>query len=207
MKIFQFFLVLLIGLSVNSIRKENSNIIYIDPGHGGSDGGCVGIDGTKEKDINLKISLYVRENLEKLGYVVKLTRTGDYDLSSDNSINHKREDMINRCNLLNNGILFVSIHSNEYYDKSVNGAQVFYGNKQSERLALNIQKVLEEMIGTKRNAMEIEEKFLLTNTSTVGCIVEVGFLSNVKELKLLNTQDYQEKIAYAISIGIANYLA
>lgn len=208
MKILEFLLIICIGVSFTSLDKENrEDVIYIDPGHGGEDGGCVGADGTNEKDINLAISLELREYLERVGFVVRLTRTGDFDLSKSSTKNHKREDMIKRCELLNRSSLFVSIHANEYNLKNVSGAQVFYYKEENKEFAQCIQKSLEELVGSKRTALEIEEKFLLENTKKTGCIVEVGFLSNPEELKKLKDKVYQQKIAMAIGIGIMTYMS
>lgn len=207
MKFLELLLVFCIGVSFTSLDKENrEDVIYIDPGHGGEDGGCVGVDGTNEKDINLAISLELREYLERVGFVVKLTRTGDFDLSKSSSKNHKREDMLKRCELLNRSSLFVSIHANEYNSKNISGAQVFYYGDENKEFAISIQKSLKEFVGSQRNALEIEEKFLLVNTSKTGCIVEVGFLSNPEELKKLKDKVYQQKIAMAIGVGIMSYL-
>ena len=207
MKFLELLLVFCIGVSFTSLDKENrEDVIYIDPGHGGDDGGCVGVDGTNEKDINLAISFELREYLERVGFVVKLTRTGDFDLSKSSSKNHKREDMIKRCELLNRSFLFASIHANKYNSKRISGAQVFYYGDKNKEFALSIQKSLKEFVGSQRKALEIEEKFLLENTSKTGCIVEVGFLSNPEELKKLKDKVYQQKIAMAIGIGIMSYL-
>lgn len=206
-KCLEILLVICCGMTITSISKENSeDIIYIDPGHGGIDGGCEAADGTKEKDINLFISLALRDELETMGYVVKVTRAGDYDLANKSSTNHKRDDMERRCELLNQSNLFVSIHANEYSDSNTKGAQVFYYGSKNKQLASCIQNVLKEMIGTNRQELEIKEKYLLINTKTQGCIVEVGFLSNQEELQLLKNSDYQRKIANAIAIGIVSYL-
>ncbi len=203
----EIFLVFCCGITITSLGKENSeDVIYIDPGHGGIDGGCEAYDGTKEKDINLQISLALRDELETMGYVVKVTRAGDYDLANKSSTNHKRDDLDKRCELLNKSNLFVSIHTNEYTDSNTKGAQVFYYGSKNKQLAANIQNVLKEMIGTSRQELEIKEKYLLINTKTQGCIVEVGFLSNKDELQLLKNSEYQRKIANAIAIGIVSYL-
>ena len=57
--------------------ETKQKTILIDPGHGGFDGGAVSPGGVVEKDINLKISLKLREKLEKAGYKVFLTREDD----------------------------------------------------------------------------------------------------------------------------------
>lgn len=186
---------------------STNNIIYIDPGHGGIDGGCMGYDGTLEKDINLEIALEVRDALVNLGWVVELTRIGDYDLSSNKSENRKREDILKRCEIMSEGLLFVSIHCNSYQG-NVRGAQTFYTTDEGKALATNIQETIIKMVGnTTRVANKIQDKYILENMQIPGCLVEVGFLSCNEELILLKDHDYQKQMAYAIAIGINDYLS
>ena len=76
-------------------------IIVIDPGHGYLDPGT-SYENIYEKDINLNISLYLKEKLESYGATVYMTRDGDYDLSTPNAIYRKKSDFDNRINLINN---------------------------------------------------------------------------------------------------------
>lgn len=207
-KIIELVLMLCFSVSLISIEKEVNNIIYIDPGHGGIDGGCEGIDGTKEKDLNLEISYRLRDMLENLGFSVLMTRSGDYDLAT-NEQNRKKADIEKRCSMIEGSLLYVSVHINEYHDSSVRGAQVFYSNQNinNKKLALTIQNsLINTLKNSNRSVLEVKSKYLLNNINTPGCLVEVGFISNSIELTLLKTKEYQDKICYAISIGILDYL-
>lgn len=207
-KIIQIVLILCFSASFASIEKETNNIIYIDPGHGGIDGGCQGKDGTKEKELNLEISFILRELLENLGFVTKMTRSGDYDLA-ENEQNRKRADIEKRCSMINKSLLYISIHVNEYHNESASGAQVFYSNKNinNKKLATCIQRnLINELNNTNRSELEVKDKYLLNNIESPGCLVEVGFMSNSKELLLLKTSEYQEKICYGIVLGILDYI-
>lgn len=182
-------------------------IIYIDPGHGGIDGGCIGCDGTYEKDINLNISLELRNALINLGYMVEMTRVGDYDLASSGATNRKREDILKRCELMSKGDLFISIHCNSYPDSSIYGAQVFYSDEEEKALSIAIQKSIKDMFNnTNREAHRITNKYILENIDLIGCIVEVGFLSNQNDLSQLKNLEYQRNISYAIAIGINEFI-
>ena len=188
-------------------EKNNQLVIYIDPGHGGIDGGCVGIDQTYEKDINLNISLELRSALINLGYIVEMTRVGDYDLASKYSKNRKKDDIIKRCEMMNQGDVFVSIHCNSYPDSRISGAQVFYSDDEEKLLAEEIQKSIKGMFNnTNREVNRLTNKYILENVHGIGCIVEVGFLSNCNDLEQLKDLDYQRNISYAIAIGIDNYI-
>lgn len=187
----------------------SEKVIFIDPGHGGSDGGT-SFNGVLEKDINLEFAFTLKEVLEREGYKVFLTRNADYDLASEVSKNRKREDILKRVNLINssNCFLYISIHTNSYSSSKVYGAQVFYNpnNIDSKNLANFIQKsIVREVKNTTRTALSIKDKYLVDNTKKVGCLIEIGFLSNEEERRLLQTKGYQTVLSEAILLGIKEY--
>ena len=57
-------------------------VVVIDPGHGGLDGGCVSVDGTPEKGINLAVAESLRDGLKLLGYDVVCTRESDISITT-----------------------------------------------------------------------------------------------------------------------------
>ena len=128
-----------------------------------------------------------------------------------NSKNRKNEDINKRLQIINkeNVILYISIHCNMYFDSSIKGAQTFYNskNEENEKLAYSIQSKIKSILkNTNREIKSITGKYLVDNAQTTGALVELGFLSNNTEFNLLNTNHYQEKIAYCIYIGIIDYL-
>src|SRR5690554_3283734 len=184
------FLIVIALSSVAAIVTTNSvtenKVIYIDPGHGGPDGGAVGIDGIFEKDIVLSISKKLKRYLNEAGYEVLMIRDGDYDLADDNSKNKKREDIHNRVKLINdsNCLLYISIHANKYSSPKIYGSQVFYkpNDELSKVLSEEIQDALKSILqNTKRDAKSISGKYLIDHAKVPGALVEVGFLSNPKE--------------------------
>lgn len=192
---------------IKIVYANNSNIIYIDPGHGGFDGGALSKNKEViEKDLVLEISLKLAYYLKQMGYKVALTRDKDTALAHT-----KKEDIYKRVELINsnNTLLYVSIHANSYPNKSVKGAQCFYDNSLEENklLASYISEML-KAINPYNNRKEkiITGKYLINNSEKVGCLIEVGFLSNAEELALLKTKSYQEKLAYGIFLGILKYL-
>ena len=202
--LFLAFLILIILFIPNILTKAENSVIYIDPGHGGFDGGCVG-SGIVEKDITLAISLKIQKHLQSVGYTVYLTREEDKALAKT-----KANDIYKRVALINNAnaLLYVSIHANFYPSSSVKGAQTFYHDTINNKLlATLIQENLQLIdLDNKRVAKTISGKYLLENTKQTGCLVEVGFLSNPEEASKLSDEYYQNKIAYAIYIGILSYL-
>lgn len=185
--------------------------VILDPGHGGSDPGKIGTTGVLEKDINLTIALRVKTLLELADIEVLMTRTTDTDLSSGTS-NKKVSDLKNRVDFIqkSNASLVVSIHQNSFPSPSVEGAQCFYftHSPEGEQLAA----LLQQQIISSTNQIKIreikrnEDYYLLKNSPLTTVIVECGFLSNPKEETLLTSQDYQEQMAWAIHLGILQFL-
>lgn len=184
--------------------------VVIDPGHGGRDPGKVGTMETLEKDINLQISLYLKEILENQDIKVIMTRTEDQDLSTTTT-NFKVSDMKERVSLIqeSNADLVISIHQNSYTDPDVYGAQCFYrtNSTEGEKLASLIQKqIIASTNQTKiRNIKSNNDYYLLKRSPVPTIIVECGFLSNPQEEQLLLSEDYQRKMAWAIHLGILQY--
>lgn len=217
-KVLLFFLGVVIIIVWLCIPKKTLNTnslavkaIYIDPGHGGLDGGMVAPNGLYEKDIVLDICFYLKYLFEGNGYTVYLTRDGDYDLALKNSQNRKREDIHKRVKLINesSALFYLSIHANSYSSPIIYGAQTFYNatNSKSKLLAECIQDSIKDYLkNTKRYALAINDKYLIDNVKKPGCLVEVGFLSNPRELELLQSEDYKQKMASAIYFGVLDYL-
>lgn len=202
--LFLAFITLIILFIPNIISYAETSVIYIDPGHGGFDGGCVGNDLT-EKDVTLDISLKLKDYLTKSGYNVMLTREVDKALSKT-----KANDIYKRVALINNNntLLYVSIHANSYPHESVKGAQTFYKDTPNNKLLASIIQENLKCIDLNNQRMEktISGKYLLEHAEKVGCLVEVGFLTNSSEAEKLKTDHYKSQVAYAIYIGILSYL-
>lgn len=180
--------------------------IIIDPGHGLEDPGA-SYGNIYEKNINLNISLYLEEELGSMGANVILTRDGDYDLSTPNANYRKKSDFDNRIKLINesDADLYISIHLNYLKDSRYSGPQVFY-NADNKELAQTIQEVMNKNLNGDREIKKIPSSTYMYNKLKVpGVLIECGFLSNGKERRLLNTSDYQKKIAKAIKEGIVAY--
>jgi len=189
-----------------------NRIVVIDPGHGGPDGGGMGPSGVLEKDVTLQFAKKLTLKFSQAGSVVILTREDDSDLSSPGKKigERKREDLKNRVKLAkkNKADVFISIHTNSFGTKWT-GAQTFYYAKseESKRLAECIQSEIIRIMGnTKRKPLPLGP-YILRNLDMPAVIVEVGFLSNSKEEKLLQDPYYQDKMAYAIYAGVVKFFA
>lgn len=191
-----------------TISLPNTNkVIVIDAGHGGFDPGAIGITGKEEKTVNLAIALKLQALLEQGGANVILTRSTDDAVASN-----KKEDMRERKNIKESaeGDIFLSIHLNSFPEEKYKGAQVFYpkGSEESKVMAEFIQASLINIVdkGNNRVAKELIDMYLIKNSKIPSNIIECGFVSNYEEEKQLATDEYQDKIAWAIYIGLTEYL-
>ncbi|MGN0355406.1 MAG: N-acetylmuramoyl-L-alanine amidase [Muricoprocola sp.] len=196
-------------------EKESERIsgkVVIDAGHGGFDSGKVGLDGSLEKDINLQIALYLKDLLLQDGLEVEMIREEDVGLYDENEVNKKQQDMKRRVEKIEAARpdLVVSIHQNSYTEEYVKGPQVFYyeTSEKGKLLAAALQENLNEnlQIERPREIKANDTYYILRKTPVPTVIVECGFLSNSQEEKLLNTQEYQQRVAQAVREGILDYL-
>ena len=195
-----------------SARMSQKKVIVVDCGHGGIDPGMIGIDGLKEKEFNLAIGMKLKKALEDYGYQVVMTRETDTGLYDEDSQNKKAQDMQKRILLIQkvDPVLTVSIHQNSYEDPAVKGPQVFYYRDSSKGKALAeiLQDRFDYVLGDQNRRLPKANAnyYLLLHVKCPIVIVECGFLSNRKEAALLNSGEYQDKLAYTIHMGIIEYL-
>lgn len=196
-----------------SVKQSASPFtVVIDAGHGGFDSGKVGVDGTLEKDVNLSVARKLETLLLAEDINVVMTRTTDTALSAKTSGSQKRQDMTQRAALMNeaDADCIVSIHQNSYPQEAIDGAQVFYytGSKEGEALASLIQTSLISRADPSNHRVEKSNDtyYLLKQANAPVVIVECGFLSNWAESKKLVDDTYQQTLAWAIHLGILQYL-
>ena len=185
-------------------------------GTAGEDGGAVSNNGISEADINLKVALKVQALLEQSGATVVLTRSDEnaiYDLDKKTLRQKKNSDIHNRVKIGNTSSadIFVSIHLNKIPQSQYYGWQTFYKTKSKEgkKLARAIENNLNEAIQreNKRVPLEISNVYIIKHVEIPTAIVECGFLSNPEEEKLLQTDEYQNRLAWGIYNGIMDYFA
>lgn len=186
--------------------QKSDRIVVLDAGHGGTDSGKVGINGVKEKDINLTITNSVKKILEKENIQVIMTRETDEQLAQS-----KVEDLKYRVKIMNEAspVLAISIHQNSYHEENVFGAQVFYyqTSTEGEKAAGIIQDALQKVNPDNTKKIKANNTYyILKKTEVPTVIVECGFLSNYKEAQKLVTEDYQKSVAEAVAEGILSYV-
>lgn len=188
-----------------TFKLSNEMQVILDAGHGGIDVGKTGVNGEKEKDINLEISKKIKKFLSDSNVTVKMTREGDERLADS-----QREDLKARTDIMNGGaLLAVSIHQNSYRDPAVSGAQVFYytDSEEGRTAAGMIQAELNALAPDNEKEIRANDSYyILKNTRIPTVIVECGFLSSYTEAEKLADDEYQNMIAEAVSEGILQYI-
>jgi N-acetylmuramoyl-L-alanine amidase len=199
------FFVILISLSIIFVNFADKKLIagdaitiFLDPGHGGSDYGCVHND-LIEKEVNLKIALKLKSLLESAGYGVIMRRTSDEGKSMD--------EIANMAN--NSGAdLFLSIHNNASRSPTSMGTETYWsanGVTGSSQFAASIQSNLVSEIGRPNRGVKTADFKVIKNTRITAALVECVFLSNPDEANLIKDDSFLDKIARGLFNGISNY--
>jgi len=208
-------IILLIGTFVSYDATTSSTlsgqVIIIDAGHGGIDPGA-NRPGILEKDINLAVSLKLKEVLNHYGAKVVLSRETDVDLSGecDNQKIKGRyhRDLAARIEMVeeSDADLFISIHANAVPSSQRHGAESFYysESKEGKLLANFIQTELKKVTERAPEA-HAANYFVLRKNQIPATLVELGYITNSEERTLLQSPEYQQKLAEAIAMGIVNY--
>lgn len=192
-----------------SVSKRNGFTIVIDAGHGGRDGGSVGVNGTIEKEINLDYAIALKDKLVENGFRVEMTRKNDDGLYSLTDKNKKMSDMNERFKIIKrtNPNLVISIHMNSFTNSSAKGATTYYrkADEASKQCADLIQKSLNAYCNAKQTAGKVGDYYMLNCSYYTAVLIECGFLSNPEEESLLNNKQYKNKMIDAIFKGILLY--
>ncbi|MCR6546637.1 N-acetylmuramoyl-L-alanine amidase family protein [Dehalobacterium formicoaceticum] len=214
-----FFLVILSQIAIASpgygnygiiAQAPGSPIIAIDPGHGGYDPGAVS-GNVLEKDINLIICKKLKEHLENKGFLVVLTRNGDYNhaIKGLHGKEAKRYDLTERIKIINssNAEILLTVHVNSNNKNAYEGAEAFYHPKSlnGKMLANYIQEELRTVPEIRKRLSKNSKCFMLCNTKIPAVLVEIGYLSNPREQKKLEDPQYLDLIAQKITAGVLKY--
>lgn len=184
--------------------------IVVDPGHGGSDTGAVGVGGIREKDITLEVSEKVRDILENSGVHVVMTREDDRDVYGPTATDYQElQARVDYGAFSPNVDVFLSIHCNAWTSSSANGTSTYYYPKTwlDSLLAQNLQDAMVEH-GDRRDRGIHEARFYVCRHSSMpAALVELAFITNDVEGYLLADEDFQNEMAQGIAEGLANYFA
>lgn len=189
--------------------------VVIDAGHGGRDGGTVGVDGVSvEKDLNLDVSLIICDMLQNAGVNVVMTRTEDIALTDPEAGGGlKNQDLVARLKIAQNAQnpVFISIHMNAFPIEKYSGTQIYYStnNESGKALADSIQNNVKHLLQPENNRKTKpagSNIYILDKISCPAVLVECGFLSNNEECAKLADKEYRKKLALVISSSIMEYI-
>ena len=181
-------------------------IIVIDPGHGGSDAGAIGPSGVTEKSVSLAVSLKAQELLKASGYQVVMTRTTDVDVAAP-GVSDATELQARVDKAPPNAALFISVHCNAFSNSRANGMETYYAPTavKGARLARLLNEELERLGGLNNRGVKAARFYVMTHSQCPASLIELGFITNPHEEKLLASEDYQQKLAQAITNAVNRY--
>jgi len=200
------------GMDVFGLKDGKDFLVIIDAGHGGMDGGAVGISGTKESDLNLDVAKKLAEVLRGKGIDTIMTREDENGVTKGEEWS-KLRDMKERKKIIkeSDADLFISIHMNHFTMEKVNGLRVFYSGdfEESESIAQLIQNSVSKITGAKMTNVKAADKslFLMKSPPMPAILIECGFISNSEEEKKLKDPEYRAKIAWAIADSVDKYFS
>lgn len=184
--------------------------IVVDPGHGGGDSGAQGYSGTWEKNNTLPTGIKLADLLRSAGAQVILTRSTDTSLVTGSYI--ERSDLAARVDIANaaHADLFVSIHNDSFTSSSAHGTTTYYSSEspvagQSLAFGQKVQAQLVSALGLYNRGVKAANFYVVKYTSMPAILVELGFISNPNEEKLLGSSDFQSRAVQGIYQGILAY--
>ncbi|MGK7376440.1 cell wall-binding repeat-containing protein [Planococcus sp. 1R117A] len=228
--LFVLILLLAISFSPKDTSAAGKPTIILDPGHGGMYGGTAGYSGNRtgyyEKHANLEISKRIKSELEKLGFAVKMTRTADTHFNSYSS----SSDLISRMRVANNmavgnndNSVFVSVHHNATTSPTYGGYETYYFNKaytdynyppdkmqahyspESQRLAnVTHNSVISSGVREGRGIVP-NSLYVTRNAQMPAVLLEVGYMSNPTEERMIKTAEFQQKVAVSFAKGVNSF--
>ena len=194
-------------VNVNIDGDLNGRTVTLDAGHGGSDNGAIGPSGVKEKEVTLAVALKVERILAEQGAQVIMTRRTDIDVASPYASN--TQELQARVDYAGGADIFISIHCNAFSTPSSNGMETFYGtsNSDSYRLAALLNEELLRYGGLNNRGVKSANFYVIKHTTCPSSLIELGFVTNYEEERLLASDDYQEKLAQAIVAAINRFFS
>src|SRR5690625_2782776 len=169
--------------------------IVLDAGHGGKDGGAVGVNGTIEKDITYLTAEHIKQELQKYDAKVQFTRMGDIFVELEDRV------------LMEYADLFISIHYDGFESEEVNGITTYYYHQRDERVARTIhQKIMNEEMDARDRGVSHGDYYVLRENQVPAVLLELGYITNPQDEERMNQEDFQQHIAQAVADGVIQSL-
>ena len=198
------------GDELDKITGLKGKKIAIDAGHGGSDSGAIGPTGVMEKTITLRVATELKNLLTAEGATVYMTRTRDTEVSPKKGRATDVEELQARCDVANakDADIFVSIHMDSFTSDAAKGTTGYYyakGSRKSRELADKIRQGVIDQLGTSSRGTQSCNFYVVKHTDMPATLVELAFISNRAEEKLLYSEAGVKKAAQGILDGIEDY--
>lgn len=191
-------------------RTKESTLIVIDAGHGGKDSGALSTDKkSMEKTIALQAAQKLEVALNEKGYKTFMSRSDDTFVDI-----YKRARTSNSIN----ATLFISLHCNSTPSnnrENIDGVEVLYAPRervkrknedQSKFAKLLLNNILAETNANSRGIKSRPDLVVLNSTDATAALIEMGFMTNSKELANLEDDEYQNKIVSGIVKAVSEYI-
>ncbi len=184
----------------------NDKVVVIDAGHGGSDTGAVGPGGVTEKSVALAVALKTEKLLKNSGAKVIMTRTTDRDVAAPGvSAGTELQARVNKAPA--QADIFISIHCNAFSNPAAHGMETYHhrGSNRGRYLATLLNEELEKYGGLFNRGVKGAGFYVLRHSACPASLIELGFITNYREEKLLSDENYQQKLARAITAAVSRY--
>lgn len=177
--------------------------ICVDPGHGGTENGSIGCNGTKEKQLNLQMALRFKTALERAGAQVIMTRMTDEEtVSLDERVN---------IAVRSDADLLISVHNNALPDGrdpwKEHGTSTYWYQPQSTELARALKDSVVSAVDFPDIGCRFQNLALCRPTAMPAVLVEVGFMIHPEEFAQMLDPRMQERVAEGLLKGVHKYLA
>ncbi|MGI6082679.1 MAG: N-acetylmuramoyl-L-alanine amidase family protein [Limnochordia bacterium] len=182
-------------------------VVVLDPGHGGNEPGAIGVTGSREKDNTLAAAMAIKNVLEDAGAKVVLTRDGDYEpnlhlLRPGASLTERLHQRV-RIADQQKADVFISIHNDWNPNPAIRGITTYYWN--SPRLATCVHDGLIDRTGARSVGVIKKGFYVIVEAPMPALLVELGFLSNDEDEKLLCSSRYHTMVGEGIRDGLIAY--
>ena len=187
-------------------------IIALDAGHGGSDTGAIGPTGVTEKGVTLRVAKALQKLLQAEGATVLMTRTTDTEVSPKKANASDVEELQARCDVGNDGNadIFISMHMDSFTNSTPSGTTGYYytkGSKASQRLAQYVSEGVVTALSTGNRGTKSCNFYVVKHTDMPATLVEMAFISNDKEEKLMNSEAGINRAAEGILNGLRRFFS
>lgn len=182
-----------VGCATFFDSSRSFDTVVIDAGHGGHDRGAHPRGAPAEKVVALDTAQRLERHLRAAGFRTVMTRTGDYFVPLGQRV---------RIAQRHRNAIFVSVHYNYARNRRARGAETYYHNRNSIRLAENIQRSLLTIPGKRDRGVMQANFYVLRNNRLPAVLVEGGFLTNAQEASQIRDPAYREQVAIKIAEGI-----